>query len=106
MSAFKGRLKPAQIADIAAFVYKDRNPKKAPKTTTTTTTTSTTSTTPATTTSSAPATTTTSAPPPATTTTGGVTSDGCPAGQTIVTSGNTDNDGDEGGAPSDMDGCI
>ncbi len=32
--------------------------------------------------------------------------DGCPAGVTIGTSGNTDNDQDENGQPSDGDGCI
>ncbi len=54
-------------------------------------------------------TTTTSAPPPTTTTAGGTTTtagDGCPAGTTISTSGNTDNDQDENGQASDGDGCI
>jgi uncharacterized cupredoxin-like copper-binding protein len=67
---------------------------KAPpvvKTTTTTTTTKTTTTTPVTTTTGT------------TTTTAG---DGCPPGVTIATSGGTDNDTDENGAPSDGDGCI
>ena len=87
MSAFKGRLKAAQIAAVAAFVYTDRNPKAAPPTTTTSTTTSTT---------------TTTTPPPTTT----VSNNGCPPGVTIQTSGQTDNDDDEGGGPTDNDGCV
>ncbi len=43
------------------------------------------------------------APAPSTTT---MANDGCPAGVTIPTSGNTDNDNDENGQPSDGDGCI
>ena len=35
-----------------------------------------------------------------------IPNDGCPAGVTIGTSGNTDNDQDENGQPSDGDGCI
>jgi uncharacterized cupredoxin-like copper-binding protein len=74
---------------------------KAPVVTTTKSTTTTKTTTTSTTTTSTPTTTTTS-PPPTTTTAG----DGCPAGVTIATSGGTDNDTDENGAPSDNDGCI
>jgi len=37
---------------------------------------------------------------------GAVVGDGCPAGTTIQTSGNTDNDTDEAGQPTDGDGCI
>jgi uncharacterized cupredoxin-like copper-binding protein len=63
-----------------------------------------------TTTTTSSGTTTTSAPPPTTTTGGGggttTAGDGCPAGTTIPTSGNTDNDQDENGQPSDGDGCI
>lgn len=47
--------------------------------------------------------TTTTTPPTSTTTAG---NDGCPAGVTIGTSGNSDNDGDENGDPTDGDGCI
>lgn len=32
--------------------------------------------------------------------------DGCPSGLTIITAGNTDNDQDENGQPTDGDGCI
>jgi hypothetical protein len=39
-------------------------------------------------------------------TTPSLVNNGCPAGETIQTSGATDNDGDENGAPSDNDGCI
>ena len=103
MTAFKNKLSPAEIENIAAFVFISRNPKAVPKG------------------ASIPITyggggtrshTTT---PTATTTTpsgggggggGGLANNGCPAGQTIQTSGATDNDGDEGGAPSDNDGCI
>jgi mono/diheme cytochrome c family protein len=101
MAAFKGKLSTAEISNIAAFVYLSRNPKAVPKgasipltygkgggssskSSTTTTSSSTTAT-----------------PPPAT-----LANNGCPAGQTIQTSGATDNDGDEGGAPTDNDGCI
>ena len=63
-----------------------------------------------TTTSTTTKTTTTATTTTATTTAGGTTStvanDGCPAGVTIATSGGTDNDTDENGAPSDGDGCI
>lgn len=65
-----------------------------------TTTTRTTTTTPTTTAAAPP-------PPPAgggTTTT--VANDGCPPGVTIETSGNTDDDFDEDGQPSDGDGCT
>ena len=75
--------------------------KKAIKAAATTTASTTTTTTPGVTTT--PPTTTTATPPPTTTTTAG---DGCPAGVTIPTSGNTDNDQDENGQPSDGDGCI
>jgi uncharacterized cupredoxin-like copper-binding protein len=63
---------------------------KAPVTTSTTTKTTTTTTTTASTTT------------PTTT----IANNGCPSGVTIATSGNTDNDGDENGDPSDNDGCI
>ena len=86
MSAFKGRLTAAQIADVAAFVYSDRNPKAAPPPTTTTT----------------PTTTTPTTTSPTTT----VANNGCPPGVTIQTSGQTDNDDDEGGGPTDNDGCV
>ncbi len=108
MSSFKSRLTPAQIADIAVFVYTKWNqaPTGSPPTTTTTTKTKTTSTTtttapPPTTTQVTPPTTTTTAPPPVTT-----TASECPPGQTIQSSGNTDGDDDETGRPSDLDGCI
>jgi uncharacterized cupredoxin-like copper-binding protein len=66
-----------------------------------------------TTTSSAPVTTTrptptTTTPTPTTTTTpggGGVVSE-CPPGQTIAVNGGKDDDADDGGAPTDNDGCI
>lgn len=121
MSAFKGRLTTAQIADVAAFVYTERDKAPVPGSLTTTTTATTTkSTTTAMTTTSAaptppPATTTTAAAPPpptttaaSTTTTAGGTDviDGCPSGKTIPTSGNTDGDDDDNGAQSDGDGCI
>ena len=56
------------------------------------------------TTTSTPTTTT----PPTTTTTSspGTNPDLCPTGVTIVTSGNTDNDLDENGQPTDGDGCV
>ncbi len=76
--------------------------KKAIKAALAATTSTTTTTSPGVTTTP-PATTTTATPPPTTTTTVG---DGCPAGVTIGTSGNTDNDQDENGQPSDGDGCI
>jgi uncharacterized cupredoxin-like copper-binding protein len=37
---------------------------------------------------------------------GGATASECPAGVTIATAGNDDHDEDEGGGPSDLDGCI
>jgi mono/diheme cytochrome c family protein len=97
MPAFKSSLSVAKIAAIAAYVrlYRGKAPTGPAPTTTKKTTTATTGTTTTTT-----ATTTTGS---TTTTTAG---DGCPAGVTIVTSGNTDNDSDETGQPSDGDGCI
>jgi mono/diheme cytochrome c family protein len=101
MSAFKGKLSTAEISNIAAFVYLSRNPKSVPKGASIPITygkgggsssTSSSSTTSSSTTATAP-----SAP---------LVNNGCPAGETIQTSGATDNDGDEGGAPSDNDGCI
>ena len=101
MSAFKGKLSTAEISNIAAFVYLSRNPKAVPKGASIPITygkgggsssTSSSSTTSSSTTATAP-----SAP---------LVNNGCPAGETIQTSGATDNDGDEGGAPSDNDGCI
>lgn len=60
-----------------------------------------------TTSTTTPTTTGGSAPPPATTTTPAQpVGDNCPAGVTIPLSGNTDNDSDETGQPSDGDGCI
>ncbi len=76
-----------------ALVAKAIKAAAATKTTTTTTTT---------TTSGGGGTTTTSGGGGTTTTAG----DNCPAGTTISTSGNTDNDTDENGQPSDGDGCI
>ena len=100
MSPFKPRLTTAQIADVAAFVFADRNHAPvgpAPTTTAATTTTSSTgkTTTPVTTT-------TTSAGG------GGATAQPeCPPGVTIQTSGQTDGDTDETGAsPTDFDGCL
>jgi uncharacterized cupredoxin-like copper-binding protein len=57
-----------------------------------------------TTTSTTPTTTTTTTTKSTTTTTTPLSE--CPPGVTISTSGNTDNDNDENGAPSDLDGCI
>ena len=101
MAAFKGKLSAAEIANIAAFVFISRNPKAVPKG------------------ASIPITygkgggsssgsTSTSASTTTTSSGGGgvLANNGCPAGTTIQTSGATDNDGDEGGAPSDNDGCI
>lgn len=104
MSAFKGKLSTAEIANIAAFVFVSRNPKAVPKG------------------ASVPITyghgggssssssSSTSSSTSTTSSTGGagatLVNNGCPAGETIQTSGATDNDGDEGGAPSDNDGCI
>jgi predicted lipoprotein with Yx(FWY)xxD motif len=51
-------------------------------------------------------TTTTPSTTPVTTTTPTAGGDGCPSGVSIPTSGNTDNDGDENGDPSDGDGCV
>jgi mono/diheme cytochrome c family protein len=98
MSPFKPRLTTAQILDVAAFVYSDRNtaPKGPPPATTPTTTAP-----PQTTTQ-----TTTPTTPVTTPTTTAANNDGCPAGTTIQTSGNTDGDDDETGRPSDLDGCI
>jgi mono/diheme cytochrome c family protein len=114
MSSFENRLSKTQISEIAAFVYSDRNKAPAssmkaasPKTTTTTAVAPKTTTTTAAPTTTAVAPTTTAAAPTTTPNTGGTdTLDGCPAGQTIPTSGNSDGDGDETGGPSDMDGCI
>jgi mono/diheme cytochrome c family protein len=100
MTAYRGKLRPAQIQNLAAYVFTVRNPKAVPKTTTTTATTTTT-TTPPTTTGGGSTTTTT---PPTTTTK--PSGDGCPAGVTIATSGNSDNDQDENGDTSDGDGCV
>jgi uncharacterized cupredoxin-like copper-binding protein len=66
-----------------------------PTSTTTTTATSTTTQTTTTQTTTTTHTTTTNTNP-----------DGCPPGQTIVSAGGNDGDEDEGGAPSDGDGCI
>jgi mono/diheme cytochrome c family protein len=102
MAAFKGKLSTAEISNIAAFVYLSRNAKAVPKGASIpitygkgggSTSKSSTSTT--------PSSSTTATAPPAP-----LANNGCPAGQTIQTSGATDNDGDEGGAPSDNDGCI
>ena len=60
----------------------------------------------ATTTTSTTGTTTTASTTTTTATTTTTVGDGCPAGLTIVTAGNTDNDQDENGQPSDGDGCI
>jgi uncharacterized cupredoxin-like copper-binding protein len=68
---------------------------KPPKQSTTTTTTTPTTTTTTTTTTTKSTTTTTTTTPSE-----------CPPGVTIQTSGNADNDADEGGSPSDLDGCI
>jgi mono/diheme cytochrome c family protein len=119
MSAFKGRLTTAQIADVAAFVYTERGKAPVPGSLTTTTTATTTKAATTTTTAAAPpppaTTTTAAAPPPPTTTTAATTTttaggtdtiDGCPSGKTIPTSGNTDGDDDDNGAQSDGDGCI
>ena len=100
MSAFKGRLTTAQIADVAAFVFTERGKAPVPGSLTTTKATTTTSTKSTTTTAATPppptttasaVTTTSATPPPATTTTsagGGGTDviDNCPAGKTIPTS--------------------
>ncbi len=100
MSAFKGKLSAAEIAHIAAFVFVSRNPNKVAKGASI----------PVTygsgggsTGKSSGGTTTTSAGGG-----GGSTpvGDGCPAGTTIQTSGVTDNDGDDGGGPTDNDGCV
>jgi mono/diheme cytochrome c family protein len=95
MTAYKGKLTKVQIQNLAAYVFTVRNPKSVPAVTTTT------------------ATTTTTAGGGATTTTAGgggtkppTTGDGCPSGVTIATSGNSDNDGDENGDPTDGDGCV
>ena len=112
MSAFKARLSKAKIAEIAAFVSVDRN--KAPAAGVVTTKTSTTSTTGSggnTTTTATTTTSTTGGGTNTTTTTGGGgggtdTVDNCPTGKTIPTSGNTDGDDDDLGAPSDGDGCL
>jgi uncharacterized cupredoxin-like copper-binding protein len=69
---------------------------KPPKHSTTTTTTTTPTTTTTTTTTTTKSTTTTTTTPLSE----------CPPGVTIQSSGNSDNDADEGGSPSDLDGCI
>jgi mono/diheme cytochrome c family protein len=103
MSPFSPRLTKAQIADVAVFVYTDRN--KAPTgpppatTSTTTHTTTGTTTTPGTTPTTTHSTTTTPGG-------GGGAPNECAPGVTIPTSGNSDGDDDEAGAPSDFDGCI
>lgn len=117
MSAFKGRLTTAQIADVASYVFTDRDKAPAPGTATTTTSTTTTSKTSTTSTTGATTTTTTTATTGgggAATTTAGAggppyneADSACPPGQTIQTGGNTDADGDElAQEPNDGDGCI
>ncbi len=111
MSAFKGKLSASEISNIAAFVFIDRNPKAVPKG------------------ASVPVTygasgsasggsssggsssggSSSGGSSGGSSATGGGTSqvnNGCPAGTTIQTSGATDNDDDEGGGPTDNDGCI
>jgi mono/diheme cytochrome c family protein len=105
MPAFKGKLSADEISNIAAFIFVSANPKKVPKG------------------ASVPVTYgkggsssggSSSTGSTSTTSSGGggggggttLVNNGCPTGVTIVTSGATDNDGDEGGAPSDNDGCI
>ncbi len=87
MSAFKGKLTTAQIQNIAAFVVTKRTGGA-----------------PAPTTSSAS--TTTTAQPGSAAATSAPANNGCPAGVTIATSGNTDNDTDENGDVNDNDGCV
>lgn len=121
MSAFKPRLTTAQIADVAAFVYAYRDaivltpgscvtvggsrvcaaPGTSTATSTGPTTTGKTTTTP-TSTGTTPGTTTT----PAGGGGGGGAQPECPPGVTIQTSGQTDGDTDETGAPTDFDGCL
>ena len=95
MPAFKGRLTQAQIADLAAFVYRDRN--------------------------QAPVCQVVSSSGCVTTTGGLGTShaggsgnvgagngndNGCPPGVTIVQNGNVDADEDDTGGHDDGDGCV
>ena len=103
MSPFSPRLTKAQIADVAVFVYTDRNkaPTGPPPATTTTRTTTTSTTTPGGTTTTGTTTTT-----PAGGGGGGGAANECPPGTTIPTSGNTDGDTDEAGQPTDFDGCL
>jgi cytochrome c553 len=105
MSAFKGKLPTSEIANIAAFVFVSRNPKAVPKGTTTTPSGGSTSG-GSTTTTGGGSTTTTGGGSTTTGGGGGVANNGCPTGVTIQTSGNTDNDDDEGGGPTDNDGCV
>ena len=92
MSAFKGKLTTAQIQNIAAFVFTKRTGKAAAAAASSSSSSS----------SSSSATSSTAS----TGSSAAAIPDNCPSGLTIVTVGNTDNDTDETGAPSDNDGCI
>jgi cytochrome c2 len=108
MVPFAGKLSPSKIATLAGFLLADRNKAPAPGTTTTPSKTGggggTTTTTPAGGGGGGGGGTTTTTPAGG----GGGTDtiDGCPAGKTIPTSGNTDGDDDDTGGQTDGDGCI
>ena len=97
MPAFKGRLTQVQIADLAAFVYRDRNKAAVCKVV---------SSSGCVTganggTGSAQSGTGTGAAG-----TGGSNDVGCAPGVTVVTAGNTDADDDDTGGHDDGDGCV
>jgi len=100
MPSFKGRLSKTQIAEVATFVYAERNKPPVGGTTGG---------------GGGGTTTTTSGGGGGTTTTpkssggggGGGDTSGCPPGVTIKSSGVSDADGDElGTEPDDNDGCV
>jgi mono/diheme cytochrome c family protein len=103
MSAFKGKLSNAEIQNIAAFVFVNRNPSAVPKGASVPKTTGTSGSSGSSGGSSGSGTTTTSGGGAGG---GGQVNNGCPPGTTIQTSGATDNDDDDGGGPTDNDGCI
>lgn len=109
MPAYKGKLSTGQIADVAAFVYADRDKAAAAQSAGSTSTT--TSTTPggSSTTGASSSSGSTGGSTTTTSSSGGVTdtADDCPPGQTIP-QGTYAGDGDEdnSGSPTDGDGCL
>jgi mono/diheme cytochrome c family protein len=100
MAAFKGRLKSSEILNIAAFVYISRNPYAVGSGASS----------PATYGNSGSKSSSSSGSGSSGSTSAGSggsqANNGCAPGVTIQTSGATDNDDDDGGGPTDNDGCI